>query len=199
MFTGIIECVGTIQTVTQEDNNLHFVVASEISALLKPDQSLAHNGVCLTVTSCNEKSHSVTAVAETLSRTTFGTMQSGDQINLERSLCLGDRLDGHFVYGHVDRIGVLRRLTDAGGSHLLEISIEDHDMPLVIEKGSIAVNGVSLTIVELFSNAFSVALIPYTWQHTTLHQLKLNDAVNLEFDPVGKYIQRIAGRQMKST
>ena len=117
-------------------------------------------------------------------------------MNLERSLCLGDRLDGHFVYGHVDKLGYLRSVADAGGSRVLEISIGDQDIPLIIEKGSIAINGVSLTIVDLLPDAFRVAIIPYTWQHTTLSQLKTMDAVNIEFDPIGKYILRIAGHKI---
>lgn len=192
MFTGIIESVGTVTGISISGTNRSFRIESPISSQLKVDQSVSHNGVCLTVTTVEGDTHEVTAIAETLEKTTLGHWQTGSQVNLERCVALNGRLDGHLVQGHVDGTGRCLSIEDKNGSRELRISIDPAFAPLIIEKGSISLNGISLTIFQVSRDAFTVAIIPYTWEHTNLSQLQTGDPVNLEFDLVGKYIQRMA-------
>lgn len=192
MFTGIV--THTAEVASREGNgmNLDFWISagSDFVAQLRVDQSVAHNGVCLTVAEIKEEQYRVTAVAETLQKTTLGNWQPGTLVNLELALRIGDRLDGHFVQGHVDGVGKLNELIPQKGSYLLRFEIPEAFAPLLIEKGSVCINGVSLTCFDVTQEAFSVAIIPYTWQHTNFHALQPGDAVNLEFDVLGKYLQR---------
>jgi riboflavin synthase len=190
MFTGIIEALGKVQHIEREGSNYHFTVSSPISGALKIDQSLAHNGVCLTVVRCDEQTHTVTAIKETLDKTNLGTWQVGDKVNLERAMSANARLDGHFVQGHVDKTGQCVGIEEAGGSWYFRFEYAPTVEHLLVDKGSICINGVSLTVVSPQDNHFSVAIIPYTYEHTVFHQLKVGDTVNLEFDMIGKYIAK---------
>jgi riboflavin synthase len=190
MFTGIIEALGQIKQIATSGTNKIFWIESPLSGELKVDQSLAHNGVCLTVEAVQENSYRVTAIQETLEKTALNNWEVGTAINLERSLLPTSRLDGHFVQGHIDTTGICEKIKDKDGSTELTFSFPKKFAPLVIEKGSIALNGISLTIFNVKKHAFTVAIIPYTWQHTNLQYLKKDDKVNLEFDMVGKYILR---------
>ena len=190
MFTGIIECLGLVKEIASAGGNKSFWIQSPISQELRVDQSLAHNGVCLTIEDIREGWHKVTAVQETLKKTNLEQWIAGTQVNLERSLLPSNRVDGHFVQGHVDTVGSCIGIRDRAGSHELDIKFPKKFAPLVIEKGSISVNGVSLTAFEVGKNSFRVAIIPYTFSHTNLQNLKENDTVNLEFDLLGKYILR---------
>ncbi|WP_118975472.1 riboflavin synthase [Taibaiella koreensis] len=191
MFTGIIETLGTITRVSREGTNIHFTVASDISKELKIDQSLAHDGVCLTVVACDDKEHTVTAVEETLKKTNLASWQEGRTVNLERAMKLGDRLDGHIVQGHVDTKGTCLSREALEGSHLFRFAFPDAFTALVIEKGSICINGVSLTAFGVGRDTFSVTIIPYTLAHTTFAALQAGDDINLEFDILGKYMLRM--------
>lgn len=191
MFTGIIETLGTIKDVQHEGSNIHFTIESNISKEVKIDQSVAHDGVCLTVTACDAESHTVTAVAETLQKTNLGSWEVGKTVNLERAMKLGDRLDGHIVQGHVDTTGKCLERKEADGSHLFHFEFPERFAALVIEKGSICINGVSLTAFNVGKNTFSVTIIPYTLEHTTFGDLQGNDTINLEFDILGKYMLRM--------
>ena len=191
MFTGIIETLGIIEDITKEDGNIHLKVASAIASELKIDQSVAHNGVCLTVIQCDEKSHVVTAIKETIDKTTLGMWQVGDFVNLERAMKLGDRLDGHIVQGHVDQTGVCISIDEANGSWVFTFEYDASLTNITIEKGSITVNGTSLTVVNSERNRFRVAIIPYTYEHTNFHTFKVGTKVNLEFDVIGKYVARL--------
>lgn len=191
MFTGIIETTGTVLQLQHEGDNLFITVASSISNELKIDQSVAHNGVCLTVVHTTETTHGVTAIAETLSKTNLGNLKIGDTINLERCLKIGDRLDGHMVQGHVDGKATLINSTSQNGSYLLQFETAIEFKNLMVEKGSICLNGISLTLVNVGTNQFSVAIIPYTWEHTNIQSLKIGDTVNVEFDIIGKYVTRM--------
>ncbi len=190
MFTGIIEALGEIKDVTVQGSNKSFLIQSSIFTELKVDQSIAHNGVCLTVEGLNNGVYKVTAVKETLDKTALGSWQKEDLINLERSLLPSSRLDGHFVQGHVDTTGNCIATKDCSGSWEIFFSFPPQFASLIIEKGSICVNGISLTCFEVGNTSFKVAVIPYTWQHTNLNSLKGGDKVNLEFDLIGKYILR---------
>lgn len=190
MFTGIIEAIGSIQSVTDQDTNRSFWIQTPLAQQFKVDQSIAHNGVCLTVEAIENENYKVTAVKETLQKTTLSTWKVGDAVNLERSLLPTSRLDGHFVQGHVDATGVCQRIEDMGGSYEIMIGFPGSFAALVIEKGSISVNGVSLTAFDVTNDTFKVAIIPYTWEHTNLHLLSERNLVNLEFDMIGKYITR---------
>lgn len=190
MFTGIIETTGILTDIKQEGTNIHFFVECAISKELKPDQSVAHDGVCLTITENNQTGHWVTAVAETLQKTNISGWKKGKTINIERAMRLGDRLDGHIVQGHVDTTATCTRVQEVGGSYLFEFHFPDNFAALIIEKGSICINGVSLTAFHVGKDCFSVTIIPYTFAHTTFNQLKESDAVNLEFDILGKYMLR---------
>lgn len=190
MFTGIIEAIGHITQIATSGTNKVFWIESPLSHQLKVDQSIAHNGVCLTVEAVQENTHRVTAVQETLDKTALNNWEVGGAINLERSLLPSSRLDGHFVQGHVDITGTCEKIKDKGGSTELTFFFPKKFAPLVIEKGSIAVNGISLTAFDVTKHSFTVAIIPYTWEHTNLQFLQKGDQVNLEFDMVGKYILR---------
>ena len=190
MFTGIIESVGTIYKVTTEGSNRIFWIQSAVSEQLKIDQSVSHSGVCLTVDALQPGQHRVTAVAETLKKTTLGFWQPGQLVNLERCLPADGRLDGHFVQGHVDATGTCLSRKDLQGSWEYRFQFPEEKAGLVIEKGSIAVNGVSLTCFQVGRREFSVAIIPYTYAHTQFRELQPGDAVNLEFDMIGKYLLR---------
>ncbi len=193
MFTGIIETLAVVENIEKYQENLTFTLQTALAKELKIDQSLAHNGVCLTVTHTNHKDlYQVTAIQETLRKTNLGVWKVGDKINLERAMLIGGRLDGHIVQGHVDEIGICTDIQDEQGSWLFTFEYSPHSNNITIEKGSIAVNGVSLTVVNSQKNRFSVAIIPYTYEHTNFHQLKVGDKVNLEFDMIGKYLQKLA-------
>lgn len=191
MFTGIIEAQGKITRVAHEGTNIHFTIASPVSKELKVDQSVAHDGVCLTVVACDDAEHTVTAVEETLLKTNLAGWQEGKALNLERAMKLGDRLDGHIVQGHVDTRGTCTSREAVDGSHLFGFEFPEAFAALVIEKGSICINGVSLTAFNVGRNTFSVTIIPYTIEHTTFQSLQPGDAINLEFDILGKYLLRM--------
>ncbi len=190
MFTGIVEALGSVDKITQQGSNLVFTISSPISQELRIDQSVSHDGVCLTVTHVGEGMHEVVAVQETLDRTALQCWQVGRKVNLERSIRLSDRLDGHLVQGHVDDVGIVRSITSRDGSWMVEIGFSASHARLLVPKGSVCINGVSLTVIEPGSSDFSVTIIPYTWEHTTFHQLQAGDVVNLEFDVIGKYLAR---------
>ena len=191
MFTGIIETLGSITNVVKEQENLHLTIKSTITHELKIDQSVAHNGVCLTVVAINNDEYTVTAIKETLDKTNIGFLKTNDIVNLERAMKLGDRLDGHIVQGHVDETGVCTNIKDENGSTVYTFEYNSDKNNVTIEKGSITINGVSLTVVNSTKNGFSVAIIPYTWKNTTFKKLQIGDTVNLEFDVIGKYVTRL--------
>ena len=191
MFTGIIETMGTITRIEREGGNVHYSLSSNITHELKIDQSLAHNGVCLTVVAIDGDQYTVTAIEETLDKTALKQWTVGDKINLERAMRLGDRLDGHMVQGHVDEVASCISVEDQNGSWLYRFAYSEDSKNMTIEKGSICVNGTSLTVVGSASNTFGVAIIPYTYAHTVFHQLQKGDLVNIEFDMVGKYIAKL--------
>ena len=195
MFTGIIEQNGRIEKVEHEGTNVHFTVAAPFAGELQVDQSVAHDGVCLTVVKLDADSYVVTAIQETMERTSLGQWKEGSEVNLERCTQLGGRLDGHLVQGHVDTTATLRNVRDEDGSWLLLFAHEAHPEFVTVPKGSITVNGISLTVVDSTPDGFSVAIIPYTWEHTNLHTLREGDRVNLEFDVIGKYVARLLSQQ----
>lgn len=191
MFTGIVEAMGTVIGRIENEQNVDFWIESPFSAELKVDQSVAHNGACLTVVEVKGSAHRVTAIRETLLKTNLGDWAVGTMVNLERCLKMGDRLDGHWVQGHVDGLGKCVEALEDGGSWRFRFVHEDKLEMMTVPKGSITVNGVSLTVVDSTKTGFSVAIIPYTYAHTNFHSLKVGDAVNLEFDILGKYLQRM--------
>ena len=191
MFTGIIETMGTITRIEREGGNVHYSLSSNITHELKIDQSLAHNGVCLTVVAIDGDQYTVTAIQETLDKTALKQWAVGDKINLERAMRLGDRLDGHLVQGHVDEVATCISVEDQDGSWLYRFTYSEDSKNMTIEKGSICLNGTSLTVVGSAPHAFGVAIIPYTYEHTVFHQLQKGDLVNIEFDMVGKYIAKM--------
>jgi|TARA_E500000075_G_scaffold122901_1_gene124611 riboflavin synthase len=191
MFTGIIETMGTLTRIEREGGNVHYSLSSKITHELKIDQSMAHNGVCLTVVAIDGDQYTVTAIQETLDKTALKQWAVGDKINLERAMRLGDRLDGHLVQGHVDEVASCISVEDQDGSWLYRFAYSEDSKNMTIEKGSICVNGTSLTVVGSEPNSFGVAIIPYTYEHTVFHQLKKGDLVNIEFDMVGKYIAKL--------
>ena len=191
MFTGIIETMGTLTRIEREGGNVHYSLSSNITHELKIDQSLAHNGVCLTVVAIDGDQYTVTAIQETLDKTALKQWAVGDKINLERAMRLGDRLDGHLVQGHVDEVATCISVEDQDGSWLYRFTYSEDSKNITIEKGSICVNGTSLTIVGSEPNSFGVAIIPYTYEHTVFHQLQKGDLVNIEFDMLGKYISKM--------
>lgn len=195
MFTGIIETLGTVSAVRTEDSNVHFTITSPISGELKIDQSVAHNGVCLTVIACDNLSHTVTAIAETLNRTNLSGLQQGDRVNIERCVPAHGRLDGHIVQGHVDTVGECIGAENLNGSWKYYFRHPKATEFVTVPKGSICVNGVSLTVVDSTEDTFSVAIIPYTYEHTTFQNIQIGSSVNLEFDIVGKYIATLYHRQ----
>ena len=190
MFTGIIERMGELVKVEKEQNNIHFHIRSVLAQELKIDQSLAHDGVCLTVVDIQGDVYTVTAVHETLQKSALGMWHEGRKINLERAMKLGDRLDGHLVQGHVDQVGECINIDDQGGSWQFDFRFSPKNHSLVIEKGSLCINGTSLTVFNVTENSCSVAIIPYTYEHTNFHQLQPGDQVNLEFDMIGKYVAK---------
>lgn len=191
MFTGIIETLGIIKEIQKEQGNLHITVASEITHELKIDQSVAHNGVCLTVVAIENDSYTVTAIRETIDKTNVGDWKISDVVNLERAMKLGDRLDGHLVQGHVDQTGICKSVEETNGSWAFTFEYDAALHNITIEKGSITVNGVSLTVVNSKTNEFSVAIIPYTYEHTNFNSFKVGTKVNLEFDVIGKYVSKL--------
>ena len=191
MFTGIIETLGVIQEIEKDKDNLHITIASSITDELQIDQSVAHNGICLTVVSINKTFYTVTAIGETIKKTTISHWQKGDSVNLERAMKLGDRLDGHIVQGHVDQIGTCTIVKETNGSWYYTFNYDESLHNITIEKGSITVNGVSLTVVDSRKNEFSVAIIPYTFEHTNFNTFEVGTKVNLEFDVIGKYVSRL--------
>ena len=194
MFTGIIEEIGKIVRIEREQANLHLYVKSSFTNELKIDQSVAHNGVCLTVVAIDGDVYQVTAIAETLAKTHLGSLQVGDAVNLERGMLLNTRLDGHIVQGHTDQTGTCSAIQEEAGSTRFTLQYNPSTGNVVIEKGSITVNGVSLTVVDATRDSFSVAVIPYTLAHTNLQHLQIGSIVNLEFDVIGKYISRLMQR-----
>lgn len=191
MFTGIIETLGTIQEIKKENTNVHITMNSSISSELQIDQSVAHNGICLTVVAIKDSSYTVTAIDETIKKTNLSDWKVGDSVNLERAMKLGDRLDGHIVQGHVDQTGICTTAKATDGSWLYRFEYDESLNNITIEKGSITVNGVSLTVVNSQKNKFSVAIIPYTHEHTNFKNFEVGTKINLEFDVIGKYVSRL--------
>ena len=191
MFTGIIEALGVVNQIKKEQDNLDITIKTELTPTLKIDQSVAHNGVCLTVVYLNDQEYTVTAIQETLEKTNLNTLKVGDLVNLERAMKLGERLDGHIVQGHVDQTATCTHIENASGSWVFTFEYDSELNNITIEKGSITVNGVSLTVVNSKKNSFSVAIIPYTYEHTNFKHFKIGTTVNLEFDVIGKYVARL--------
>ena len=195
MFTGIIESVGVIKAINYDRSNINFSISSSLSNELKIDQSVSHNGVCLTVVSTEEGSYTVTAIKETLDKTNLAKLQLGDQVNLERCLKVGDRLDGHFVQGHVDQTAICTYVGNENGSWTFTFKYDDKNDNITIEKGSITVNGVSLTVVNSKKSEFSVAIIPYTFENTNFNSFSVGTLVNLEFHVFGKYVTNLFNKK----
>ncbi|MEC8403154.1 MAG: riboflavin synthase [Bacteroidota bacterium] len=191
MFTGIIEAFGKVVNLKKDQENLHLRLDSPLTRELKIDQSLAHNGVCLTVVDTSGDQYTVTAIQETLEKTNLGKLKIGDLVNLERAMTMNSRLDGHIVQGHIDQTGFCSGIDFRQGSWFFDFEYNQDQKNITIEKGSICVNGVSLTVVKSNLNKFSVAIIPYTYDHTNFHQIQKGDAVNIEFDMIGKYISKL--------
>ena len=198
MFTGIIEDLGVVESLKREATNLHLTIQSRLASELKIDQSVSHNGVCLTVVKRNASSYTVTAIKETLDKTNLNTLTEGAIVNLERGLKLGDRLDGHMVQGHIDQIGICVDVQSQNGSWTYTFEYEPSLGNITIEKGSVTVNGVSLTVVNSKNTGFSVAIIPYTYEHTNFKHFKIGSVVNLEFDVIGKYVSRLHAKTTTS-
>ncbi len=203
MFSGIIEDLGVVTSIQKEQNNLHISVRSALTKAsatfgegLKIDQSIAHNGVCLTVVEIKEDIYTVTAIEETLNKSNIGSLKIGDAVNLERCMKLGDRLDGHIVQGHVDQTATCSEVKETNGSWMFTFEYDASKNNMTVEKGSVCVNGVSLTVVNSGKNSFSVCIIPYTFEHTNFKNIKEGSVVNLEFDILGKYIQKLVGNRI---
>ena len=190
MFTGIIENLAKIDSIKKNKKNLDITLSSSLTSEFKIDQSISHNGICLTVVNINESHYTVTAIEETINKTTISKWRVGDIVNLERAMKIGGRLDGHMIQGHVDQIGQCIHVETMDGSWEYTINYEKSEN-ITVEKGSIAINGVSLTVIDSRSNQFKVAIIPYTFEHTSFNKLKKNDYVNLEFDILGKYLSKM--------
>lgn len=195
MFTGIIETMGTVLAIQPEEKNVRITLQASIAPELKVDQSVAHNGVCLTVVNVVGDIYEVVAIDETMKKTAIGGWKSGDRVNLERCLKLGDRLDGHMVQGHVDTVATVTGVESNAGSWMFRFAYQQQEGFITVPKGSICVNGVSLTVVDSGEDTFSVAIIPYTFEHTCFSSLKVGDSVNLEFDVIGKYIARMLSQR----
>lgn len=193
MFTGIIETLGTVEDLAQEGSNTHFGITSSLVPELKVDQSIAHNGVCLTVTRIDEDIYWVTAIKETLTKSNLGDLRIGSKVNLERCMLNNGRFDGHIVQGHVDQTGRCVAFKEENGSWVFDFEYDSSIGNVTVEKGSIAINGVSLTCYNSRDNGFNVAIIPYTYEHTNFHAVKVGDVVNLEFDIIGKYVKKLVG------
>ncbi|MBD1396152.1 riboflavin synthase [Pontibacter sp. JH31] len=194
MFTGIIEAMGQVQNIQTEGTNKHFTLSAPFTHELQIDQSVAHNGVCLTVVNITESGYTVTAIDETLQKTNLSSLQIGDKVNLERCMSAIGRFDGHIVQGHVDQVATCESVEDQNGSWVFTFRYDPNLGNVTVEKGSVTVNGISLTVVNSKEDRFSVAIIPYTFEHTNLHQVKAGSTVNLEFDIIGKYVARLLGR-----
>jgi len=194
MFTGIIETLGKVVQVEKDKGNLHITISSSVSKELKIDQSVAHNGVCLTVVAVTDNTHTVTAIEETLSKTNLGKLDAGHLVNIERCMQMNGRLDGHIVQGHVDQTAVCTAVQEQDGSWFYTFSYDTSTQNITVEKGSVCVNGISLTVVNSGEGTFSVAIIPYTFENTNLQQVVAGDVVNLEFDIIGKYVARLLNR-----
>ena len=190
MFTGIIENLAKIDSIKKNKKNLDITLSSSLTSEFKIDQSISHNGICLTVVNINESHYTVTAIEETINKTTISKWRVGDIVNLERAMKIGGRLDGHMIQGHVDQIGQCIHVETMNGSWEYTIQYEKSEN-ITVEKGSIAINGVSLTVIDSRPNQFKVAIIPYTFEHTSFNKLKMNDYVNLEFDILGKYLSKM--------
>ncbi|MEC7877999.1 MAG: riboflavin synthase [Bacteroidota bacterium] len=191
MFTGIIETIGTVESLDSEGNNINLLVSSSISKDLEVDQSVSHDGVCLTITNKSNKSHNVTIVNQTIQKSKFSHLRIGSELNLERSMKINGRIDGHIVQGHVDDVGKCVNIEDESNSWIFTFQISDKFSRYLVEKGSISINGVSLTCFDIKDKFFSVAIIPHTYQNTNFNKIKINDFVNIEFDIIGKYVDRI--------
>lgn len=191
MFTGIIETIGIVESLDREGNNINLLVSSSISKDLEIDQSVSHDGVCLTVTNKSNKSHNVTIVNQTIQKSKFSDLRIGSELNLERSMKINGRIDGHIVQGHVDDVGKCVNIEDESNSWIFTFQISDKFSKYLVEKGSISINGVSLTCFDIKDKFFSVAIIPHTYQNTNFNKIKINDFVNIEFDIIGKYVDRI--------
>jgi riboflavin synthase len=198
MFTGIIEDLGVVSSLKEEFDNLHITIKSALTNELKIDQSVAHNGICLTVVGINNDTYTVTAIKETLDKTNLKTLKINDKVNLERAMKLGDRLDGHIVQGHVDQTAVCTHIEEANGSWVFTFKYDASLNNITIEKGSITVNGTSLTVVNSKTDSFSVAIIPYTYNHTNFNTFKAGTLVNLEFDVLGKYVTKLLSLNNKN-
>lgn len=190
MFTGIIEQLGVVKSIEKEASNKHFTIQTELTSTLRPDESVAHNGVCLTVTQIKDDSFRVTAIEETLIKSNLNDLKAGDDVNLERAMRWDGRLDGHLVQGHVDQTATCTKVEEADGSHYFHFEHEPSEF-INVEKGSICVNGVSLTVVDVWENGFSVAIIPYTIEHTNFKHIVPGTRVNLEYDIIGKYVSKM--------
>ncbi|MFM7176541.1 MAG: riboflavin synthase [Bacteroidota bacterium] len=196
MFTGIIESISVVKSIRKNGTNMEFGFECPFVSELKIDQSLSHNGVCLTVTGIENGIYNVTAISETLDRTNLGLLAIGDTVNVERCMLMGGRLDGHIVQGHVDTVAKCESISDMDGSWLYRFSFPEQESNLIVEKGSVCINGVSLTVVDASNGIFSVAIIPYTYENTNFKDLKPGDLVNLEFDVIGKYVAKMLGRAL---
>ena len=194
MFTGIIESIGEVKKKVAEGTNVHLTVESILAGELRVDQSISHNGVCLTVTKLYDNAFEVTAVEETLKKSNLGQVKIGDKLNLERCMAADGRFDGHIVQGHVDQTAICTGISDQQGSWIFDFEFDPKNENIVVEKGSVCVNGVSLTCFNVTEKSFSVAIIPYTYEHTNFHQLQAGDQVNLEFDVIGKYVKKIMSK-----
>lgn len=197
MFTGIIEATGTVTEIIVSGSNCTFWIKSMLSSQLKVDQSISHNGVCLTVEEIKFDSHKVTAIKETLQKTNLGNLTVGSLVNLERCMTINGRIDGHIVQGHVDTTGICKQISNKNGSWEFIIAFDPSFAGLIIEKGSVSMNGISLTVFNVSEKNFTVAIIPYTYEHTNIHQLKEGDFVNIEFDMIGKYVHRFHSLKLK--
>ncbi|KMQ71040.1 riboflavin synthase [Chryseobacterium koreense] len=191
MFTGIIESTGIVEKIVRNESNIDFILSCGFTHELKIDQSLAHNGCCLTVVEISGDQYKVTAINETLEKTNLGKWELGTEVNLERCLKFDGRLDGHMVQGHVDKTGTVESIKNLDGSFFITIKYDETDELVTVPQGSITVNGISLTVAESGSGSFSVAIIPYTWEFTNMKTLKIGDTVNLEFDIIGKYVSKL--------
>ena len=194
MFTGIIEATGRVENIEKEGTNILFTMSCPFTKELKIDQSVSHDGCCLTVYDIENQQYKIAAIHETLEKTNLGNWEIGTEVNLERCVLMNGRLDGHIVQGHVDQAGVVKSIENKNGSHLITIEHSEKDGFVTVPQGSIAVNGISLTVAYSGENEFSVAIIPYTWEHTNLKHLSAGDRVNLEFDVIGKYIAKLIRR-----
>ena len=194
MFTGIIEATGRVENIEKEGTNILFTMSCPFTKELKIDQSISHDGCCLTVYDIDNQQYKIAAIHETLEKTNLGNWEIGTEVNLERCVLMNGRLDGHIVQGHVDQTGVVKSIENKNGSHLITIEHSEKDGFVIVPQGSIAVNGISLTVAYSGENEFSVAIIPYTWEHTNLKHLSAGDRVNLEFDVIGKYIAKLIRR-----